>query len=186
MACKGSGVQIPSAPPQVSGPPRHRPPWPISSSMTREGMAASSSQVAKVWRRSCGPTSTPLGPAKGARLDPGKPAASAGTITGWVDHQAAHHLRRPGPEPGDRPDPGSGRRHQPAGRAGGRRTGGPAWWAWAAPHPGGPSDRGQGLFQPGQPGGAAGPPHPPHHPRTRRPEGPPGPQGASGWAAAGL
>jgi hypothetical protein len=101
MACKGSGVQIPSAPPQVRGSLRRRPPanpgaraadtqqplvrgrcarpwrrsprhhrrgrlpmtrpmglppaprsrrppvWPISSSITREGMAASSSQVAK-------------------------------------------------------------------------------------------------------------------------------------------
>src|SRR6266567_3902502 len=35
---------------------RWRPPaWPITSSITRLGMAASSSQVAKVWRRSCGP-----------------------------------------------------------------------------------------------------------------------------------
>ena len=29
--------------------------WPISSSITRVGMPSSSSQVAKVWRRSCGP-----------------------------------------------------------------------------------------------------------------------------------
>jgi transposase len=31
-----------------------------------------------------GPTSTPLGPAKGAPADPGKPPASAGTVTGGL------------------------------------------------------------------------------------------------------
>ena len=41
---------------------------------------------------SCGPISTPPGPAKGALLDPGKPPASAGAVTGRADHQAAHHL----------------------------------------------------------------------------------------------
>ena len=41
----------------LAAAPRSRRPlaWPISSSMTREGMAASSSQVANVCRRSCGP-----------------------------------------------------------------------------------------------------------------------------------
>jgi transposase len=34
---------------------------------------------------SSGPTSTPPGPAKGAPLDPGKPPASAGTVTGRAD-----------------------------------------------------------------------------------------------------
>jgi Putative transposase of IS4/5 family (DUF4096) len=33
------------------------------------------------------------GPAKGARLDPGKPPASAGAVTGRADHQAPHGLR---------------------------------------------------------------------------------------------
>jgi len=73
-------------------------------------------------------TSTPLGPAKGAPADPGKPPASAGTVTGWADHQAPHHLRRPWPEPGHPADPRPGRRHQRAGWAGGRGAGGPPWW----------------------------------------------------------
>ncbi len=30
------------------------------------------------------PTSTPLGPAKWARLNPGKSAAGAGAVTGWL------------------------------------------------------------------------------------------------------
>jgi transposase len=49
------------------------------------------------------------GARKWARLDPGKPPASAGAVTGWADHQAAHHLRRPGSQPGDPADPGAGR-----------------------------------------------------------------------------
>jgi transposase len=37
------------------------------------------------------------GAAKGAPLDPGKPAAGAGAVTGWADHQAPHRLRRAWP-----------------------------------------------------------------------------------------
>jgi len=33
---------------------------------------------------SSGPTSTPPAPAKGARLDPGKPPASAGALPRWA------------------------------------------------------------------------------------------------------
>jgi transposase len=39
------------------------------------------------------PTSTLLGPTKGAPADPGKPPASAGAVTGWAAHQAPHSLR---------------------------------------------------------------------------------------------
>src|SRR5215218_6649681 len=45
-------------------------------------------------------TSTPPGPGKGARVDPGKPPASARAVTGWADHQAPHGRRRAGPQPG--------------------------------------------------------------------------------------
>jgi transposase len=94
-----------------------------------------------------------------------QPPASAGAVTGRADHQAAHHLRRPGPQPGHPPDPGPGRRHERAGRAGGSGAGGPPRWAGAASHPGGACDRGQGLQQPGQPAGPAGSPDPPHDPQ---------------------
>jgi transposase len=43
------------------------------------------------------------GARKGDRVDPGKPPASAGAVTGWADHQGAHHLRRPRPEPSAAP-----------------------------------------------------------------------------------
>jgi transposase len=49
------------------------------------------------------------GARKGAHLDPGKPPASAGTVTGWANHQGAHRLRRLGPQPGHPVDPWSGR-----------------------------------------------------------------------------
>jgi transposase len=78
---------------------------------------------------SSGPTSTPPAPVTGEPVDPGKPPASAGAVTGRADHQAAHHLRRPGPQPGHPPDPGPGRRHERAGRAGGSGAGGPPRWA---------------------------------------------------------
>jgi hypothetical protein len=109
-------------------------------------------------------TSTPPGPARGARLDPGKSPASAGTVTGWADDQAPHHRRRSRPEPGDPAHARPGCRHHPAGRAGGRRAGGPPGWSGPAADPGGLAGRGQGLQQSDQPGGTAGPPHPPHHP----------------------
>jgi hypothetical protein len=32
------------------------------------------------------------GAAKGDLVDPGKPLPSAGAVTGWADHQGAHHL----------------------------------------------------------------------------------------------
>ena len=41
---------------------------------------------------SCALTRTPSAPVKGAPADPGKPPAGAGTVTGWADHQAPHHL----------------------------------------------------------------------------------------------
>lgn len=49
------------------------------------------------------------GARKGAHLDPGKPPASAGTVTEWANHQGAHRLRRLGPQPGHPVDPWSGR-----------------------------------------------------------------------------
>jgi transposase len=91
------------------------------------------------------------GARKGAPVDPGKPAASAGAVTGRVDHQAAHRLRWAGPQPSDPADPGPGRRHPSVGRAGGRRAGGPLGWARPAPPAARSSDRRQGLLQPGQP-----------------------------------
>jgi transposase len=36
------------------------------------------------------PTNTPRAPGKGELADPGKTPASAGTVTRWADHQAAH------------------------------------------------------------------------------------------------
>jgi transposase len=37
------------------------------------------------------------GARKGGSLDPGKPPASAGTVTRWADHQAAYRVRRSRP-----------------------------------------------------------------------------------------
>ena len=106
-------------------------------------------------RASCGPTSTPRGPVKGARLDPGKPPASAGTVTGRADHQAPHHLRRPRPEPGHAAHPRAGRRHQQlVGLVDAVRVARPG--GVAGPDATRSSDRGQGLQQPRQPGSAAG------------------------------
>jgi hypothetical protein len=67
------------------------------------------------------PTSTPPAPVKGAPLDPGKPPASVGTVTGWADHRGAPHRRRPGPQPGHPADPGAGM-PTPA-----------SWWGWWTP-----------------------------------------------------
>ena len=121
-------------------------------------------------RRPCAPKPMPLAswtgigrstPLWSEPTDPGKTPASAGTVTRWADHQAAHHLRRAWPQPGHQAHPGSGRRHPPTDRAGGRRAGGAAWRAWPASHAGGAPDRRQGLLQPCQPPGLARPP-PPH------------------------
>jgi transposase len=54
----------------------------------------------------CGPTSTPLGPAKGAGRRPRSAAASPRPVTGRGDHQAPHDLRRSRPEPGHSADAG--------------------------------------------------------------------------------
>jgi transposase len=87
-------------------------------------------------------TSTPLGPATGDRVDPGKPPAGAGPVAGWADHQAAHHLRWPGSEPGHPADSWPGRRHQRVGGAGRCRAGGPAGWARPAADTSRSPDRG--------------------------------------------
>jgi hypothetical protein len=115
------------------------------------------------------------GPQRGSR----RPPAGAGAVTGWADTK----LHTIGDGRGPNLATGLTRARtplSPAGRAGGGHAGGPPWWPRVAPHPGGPSDRGQGL-QPGEPGGVAGPPHP-HTIPSARTASQPGAAGVPGAA----
>src|SRR5829696_3426118 len=111
-------------------PPRRPPECPISSSITREGMPASSSQVAKVWRRSWGRAGPGgLGPRRRRRPRPGRPGAGCGSTAGFGrrgDAVAAARTREHqlvGPSAGGelaadgQPDLFAYRHHANAGRA---------------------------------------------------------------------
>ena len=81
------------------------------------------------------------GARKGDRVDPGKTPASARSVTGGLTTKLHTVCDGRGRNLATRLTPGPGRRHQRAGRAGGRRAGGSARRPRPAPDATGSSDR---------------------------------------------
>jgi transposase len=88
-----------------------------------------------------------VGARKGAGPRPRSAAASAGTVTGWVDHQLHTIGDGRGRNLVTRLTPGQDADTSQLIGLLDSGAGGAAWRPWAAPYPGGASDRRQGLQQ---------------------------------------
>jgi hypothetical protein len=88
MACKGSGVQIPSAPPQVRGPLRPRPPANPGARAAGAQQPPVRGQCGRPRRRSPGPPSSGSSPGR-----PAHRAAAGGAVaaTARVAHKLVDH-----------------------------------------------------------------------------------------------